>query len=135
MPNSGSPWPAVDALDQLDAGPDAAGILPAAAAAAEPLAENGARGHKAPLVLLERAGKRLDLAGGAHARRDQAGQQIGGDGKARALRNVVDLADDFDAVSGLPVSRASSSESGWVAPSMPGGTMPLAMTAAFSRPR
>ena len=36
---------------------------------------------------------------------------------------------------GLPVSRASRSESGWVAPSMPGGTMPLAITAAFSRPR
>ena len=91
----------LDAVDQLDAGPDAAGILPAAAGAAEPFAEDGARGHQAALVFLERAGERVDLAGGAHAHRDQAGQQVGGDGKARALRNVVHLADDFDAVAGL----------------------------------
>ena len=89
------------AVDQLDAGPDAAGILPAAAAAAEPFAEDGARRHQAAVVFLERAGERVDLVGGAHAHRDQAGQQIGGDGEARALRNVVHLADDFDAVAGL----------------------------------
>ena len=88
------------AVNQLDAGPDAAGILPAAAGAAEPLAENGARGHQAAVVLLEPAGERVDLAGGAHAHGDQAGQQVGGDGQARALGNVVHLADDFDAVAG-----------------------------------
>ena len=101
MPNSGSPSPRLHAVDQLDAGPDAAGILPAAAGAAEPFAEDGARRHQAAVVLLERAGERVDLAGGAHAHRDQAGQQVGGDGEARALRNVVHLADDFDAVAGL----------------------------------
>ena len=54
MPNSGSPSPARHAVDQLDAGPDAAGILPAAARAAQPLAEDGARRDQAALVLLER---------------------------------------------------------------------------------
>ena len=60
------------------------------------------------------AGERVDLAGGAHAHGDQAGQQVGGDGQARAFRNIVHLADDLDAVPGLPVSRASRSASGSV---------------------
>ncbi len=42
MPCSGSPSPATVPCDQLDAGPDAAGVLPAAAGAADPLAEHGA---------------------------------------------------------------------------------------------
>jgi hypothetical protein len=41
--------------DELDAGPDAAGILPAAAAAAEPFAEDGAGGDLAAVVLGEGA--------------------------------------------------------------------------------
>ena len=40
-----------DALDQLDAGPHAAGILPAAAGAAQPFAQDGARRHQAAVVL------------------------------------------------------------------------------------
>ena len=40
----------------------------------------------------------MDLAGGAHARRDQATEQAGGDGQPRSLGNVVDLADNLDAV-------------------------------------
>ena len=40
MPNSGSPSRRRRALDQLDARPDAAGVLPAAAGAAEPFAED-----------------------------------------------------------------------------------------------
>ena len=102
------------AVDELDAGPDAAGILPAAAGAAEPFAEDGARGDEAAVGFFEAAGEGGDLAGGAHADRDQAGQQIGGDGEARAFGNIVDLADDFDAaVRGVPVRRARSSASGW----------------------
>ena len=80
-----------DAVDQLDARPHAAGILPAAAGAAQPFAQNGARGHQAAVGLGQPAGERVDLAGGAHAHRDQAGQQVGGDGQARALGNVVHL--------------------------------------------
>ena len=49
--------------------------------------------------------------------------------------NVVDLADDLDAAPGSRSARASRSLSGWLAPSMPGGTMPEAITAAFSSPR
>ena len=41
-PHSGSPSAAGDALDQLDAGPDAARVLPAAAGAAQPLAQDRA---------------------------------------------------------------------------------------------
>ncbi len=103
-----------DAFDQLDARPDAAGILPAAAGAAEPFAEDRARRHQAALVFLQRAGQRVDLAGGAHADGDQAGQQVGGNRQARAFGNVVDLADDLDAVARAPISRASRSASGCV---------------------
>ena len=44
--------------DQLDPRPDAAGILPAAARAAEPLAEQRPREHDPAFVLLQRAGQR-----------------------------------------------------------------------------
>jgi hypothetical protein len=84
------------AVDQLDARPDAARILPAAARPADPFAQNGARGHQAPVGFLQAAGERVDLPGGAHAGRNQAGQQTGGNGQAAALGNVVDLGDDFD---------------------------------------
>ena len=86
------------AVNQLDARPHAARILPAAARARQPLAQNRARGHQAPVVLFHAAGERVNLAGGAHAHGDQASQQAGGYGQARALGNVVHLADDFDAV-------------------------------------
>ena len=58
---------ATHALDQLDAGPDAAGILPAAAGAAEPLAEDRPRRTSRRSLFLQRAGERCGLAGGAHA--------------------------------------------------------------------
>jgi hypothetical protein len=58
---------ASDALDQFHPRPDAAGILPAAARAAQPFAQNRAPGHQAALVLLERSRERAHLAGGAHA--------------------------------------------------------------------
>ena len=67
MPNSGSPSPAQHAFDQLHSRPNAAGILPAAARSAEPFAEQRARQHEPPLVLLQRPGQRCGLAGGAHA--------------------------------------------------------------------
>ena len=125
----------LDAVDELDAGPDAAGILPAAAGAAEPLAENRARGHEAPLVLRERAGERVDLAGGAHARGDQAGEQIGGDRQARALRDVVHLADDFDAVPG-PAGEPREQVGERLGGAFHAGRHDAgAITAAFSRPR
>ena len=57
MPNSGSPSAGDDAVDQLHAGPDAAGILPAAAGAAEPFAENRARRHQPPVLFLESTGQ------------------------------------------------------------------------------
>ena len=91
-----------DAVDQLDSGPHAAGILPAAARAAQPLAQNGARRHQAAVLFVKAAGERADLVGGAHAHGDEAGQQSGGDRQARALGNIVHLADDFDAVAGPP---------------------------------
>src|SRR5207237_23077 len=44
-------------LDELEAGPDAAGVLPAAAGAAQPLAEDGAGGDQAALGLAQGAGQ------------------------------------------------------------------------------
>ena len=45
----------VNALNELHAGPDAAGVLPAAAAAAEPLAQDGAGGDQPAVGFLEGA--------------------------------------------------------------------------------
>src|SRR5207253_1049805 len=89
-----------DAGDQLHPRPDTARVLPAAARATEPLAENGAGGDQAPLVLLEAAVDRRRLPGGAHTDGDQAGQQVGGNSEAGALGNRVDLADQLDPVAG-----------------------------------
>ena len=66
-----------DTLDQLDAGPHATRILPAAAGPSQPFAENRAGGDQTAILFVERSGERPDLAGGAHADADQAGQQSG----------------------------------------------------------
>ena len=42
----------------------------------------------------------MNLVGGAHARGDEAGQQSGRHGQARALGNIVDLADDLESAAG-----------------------------------
>ena len=55
------------ARDQLDARPDAARILPAAAGAGQPFAQDGPRRHQPPFVLGQLAGERARLPGGAHA--------------------------------------------------------------------
>ena len=88
------------AADQFDAGPDAAGVLPAAARAAEPFAEQGAGEDDAALVFLKPAGERARLAGGAHAHADQGREQVGGNREPRALRDVVHVADDFQPAAG-----------------------------------
>ena len=61
------------AFDELHARPHAAGILPAAAGAAEPLAEQRAGQHNPAFLLFERAGERVRLAGGPHASADERG--------------------------------------------------------------
>ena len=48
--------PGRDPVDELDSGPYAAGILPAAARSPHPLAQNGTRRHQAPLRFFETAG-------------------------------------------------------------------------------
>ena len=89
------------AVDQLDAGPDAARILPAAAASAQPFTQNGTRGNQTPVVLFHASGERTDLPGGAHRNSDDRGQQAGGDGQARAPGDAIHLADEFNAVAGF----------------------------------
>ena len=100
------------AVDQLDAGPHAAGILPAAAGAAQPLAQDGARRHQAPVVLFQAAGERVDLAGGAHASRDQAASRL----VETARREPLGISFTWLTISmpwpGAPVRRASRSASG-----------------------
>ena len=86
-----------NAFDELDAGPNATGVLPATAGATEPLAEDRAGCDEAAFWFRERAGERCGLTGGAHADGDERCEQIGGDSEARALGNVVDVADDFEA--------------------------------------
>ena len=105
MPNSGIAFAATNAVDELDARPHAAGILPAAAASAQPFTQDGARGDQPAVMLFHPSGERMDLARCTHAHGDDAGQKIGGDSQPRAFGNIVDAADDFNAVSG-PSSQA-----------------------------
>src|SRR5207248_791602 len=64
-------WFGANDSDQFHAGPDAAGILPTAARAADPLPQNRARGHEAAFVLQQWTGERFGLASGAHANGNQ----------------------------------------------------------------
>src|SRR5262249_21900470 len=90
-----------DAVDELDAGPEPAGVLPASARAAEPLAEDGARRHQPAIAVLEAARDSADLSGRPHTDGDQTPEQSRGNGQPRAFRNIVHLADDLDAESRL----------------------------------
>lgn len=71
-----------DASDEFDAGPDTAGILPAATGATQPFAEDGAGGDEAPFVFAESAGLLLDLATEAHEAGDNGSKEGSGDGEA-----------------------------------------------------
>jgi len=86
-----------NAGDELDPGPDAAGVLPAAARPAEPFPEECPGEHQAPLRFLQGPGQRHRLAGGPHADADQRAEQVGADGEARALGDVVDAGADLQA--------------------------------------
>ena len=122
-------------LDQLDPRPDAAGVLPAAAGAAEPLAEDRPRRHQPPLGFGQRPGQRLGLPRRPHAHGDQAGEQVGRDGQPRPLRDVVDAADELEPQPRADHAPRAGPAGRCRAPSSPGGTSPDAITAAFSRPR
>src|SRR5579872_3157409 len=94
-----------DALDPLDAGPDAAGVLPAAAGARQPFAQYRARGDQAALRLLQRPFERGGLPGRAHAYGDERGEQVRRDREARALRDSVYAAYQLDPAAGSDESR------------------------------
>ena len=100
MPNSGSPSSGENAVDELDAGPDAAGILPATAASTQPFAQNRARGNQPAVVLFHPACQGIDLARRTHANGDDAGQQVGGNSQPGAFGDVVHPADNLNAVAG-----------------------------------
>ena len=87
------------AFDEFDAGPNAAGVLPAAAGAADPFAEDGAGENEAAFAFGEFTGERLGLAGGAHAGADKGGEEVGGNGEAGAFRDVVDGGNHFQSAS------------------------------------
>src|SRR5436190_23229680 len=86
--------------NQLDSRPHAPGVLPSAARTAEPLAEDRAGRDDTSVILLERPRQRSDLAGGAHARRNETREQVRGNCEARSFRNVVYFADQFDTAPG-----------------------------------
>ncbi len=88
------------AANQFRGGPDAAAVLPAAAGAGEPFAENRTRGNETAFVLRQRTGQGSRLAGGAHHHGNQRRQQVSRDGQTRAFRDAVDVADDFEAEAG-----------------------------------
>ena len=93
------------ALDQFRAGPDAAGILPAAAAATKPFAQNRAGGDEPAFGFGQLAGQRLCLTGCAHAGGNERGEQVGGDSQPGTFGDIVDAADDFKAEAGADGAR------------------------------
>ncbi len=82
-------------FNDLHAGPNAAGILPAAAGAAQPLAEDSPRRDQLALRLAQAARQRFNLPGGPHASGDNGCQEIRRYGQARAFGDVVYFADDL----------------------------------------
>ena len=89
-----------DPLDDLDAGEDPARVLPSASRPAQPFAEDRPGDDDGGFLGVERAGQVPGLAGGPHQDRDQGREQVGGDRQPRPLGDVVDLADDLQAVPG-----------------------------------
>src|SRR5579863_1234658 len=89
------------ALDELDTGPYASGILPSAAGAAQPLSQDGARRDQPAFRFGQLAGQRRSLAGCAHANGDETSQQVGRHGESRTLRNVIHMGDDLNPQPGL----------------------------------
>ena len=82
-------------LDDLDARPDPAGVLPAAARSAEPFAEDRPGRDQPAFRLGEPAGERFRLPGRPHADRDQPGEQVRRHREPGSLGDVVDRADQF----------------------------------------
>ncbi len=121
-------------FDHLDPGPDPAGVLPAAAGTAQPLAEDRAGGDQPPLRFLERPVSDWAWPVARIKHGDQGRQEIGGDGQPRSLGDVVDGADDLQPQP-RPHEPPSRSTRLCPEPSSPGGTIPAAITAALSRPR
>src|SRR5665213_1382757 len=61
-------------VDELDAGPDTTGILPAATASTQPFANDRARGNESAVMFFHPAGQGIDLTGRTHADSNDAGQ-------------------------------------------------------------
>ena len=85
--------------NQFDAWPNATGVLPTTAAAAQPFTQNGSCGDQSTIVFGKWPGQRFDLSGRPHQYRDQRTQQVRRNGKPRAFGNVVDLADQLQSLS------------------------------------
>ena len=124
-----------DAVDQLDAREDPARVLPAAAGAAQPLAEDRPGDDHPRLLRVERPGQVPGLAGRPHQERDQRGQQVRRDRQPRPLGDVVDLADDLQPVAGPDHPGQQVLRAATAVPSSDGGIRPEAITPALTRPR
>ena len=81
--------------DELDAWPDAAGILPTAAGAAEPLAEKRPGEDEPSFRFRQRPGQRSRLSRGTHADADQRPEEVRAHRQSRTLRDVVHAGDDL----------------------------------------
>ena len=133
-PGLGVPLDAGDPSDDLHAREDAARILPAAARAPEPLAEDRPGHDHRRLLGVEHPRQVLGLAGRPHQARDHRGQQVGRDRQPRPLGDVVDLADNLQPMTRPDDRREQLVEPAEV-PSREGGTSPEAITPALMRPR
>ncbi len=126
------------ALNQLDARPDAARVLPSAAGTAQPLAENRARRNQPPLRLPSScAGQRLQPAPSRACKRRSVTPAALVETASREPLGMLFtwLTISMPKPVALHQLRRERCASGWPEPSRPGGTMPDAITAAFSSPR
>ena len=124
MPNSGSPSPARTPWISLMPGqtPPESCQPPPEPPSHSPRMARAATSRRS--CFLERAGERLGLAGRAHADGDQGGEQVGRDGQARALGNVVDLADDLEAAARADRAARAGRRAAAPAPSSPAARGP-----------
>ena len=120
MPNSGSPGRCLHALDQLDARPHAARVLPAAAGAGQPFAQDRAGRHQAPLVLGQRPVSDCACPVARMQTAIRQASRLVETASREPLGMPLTVADQLDARSPGPTSRASRSARLCSEPSMPG---------------
>ena len=98
-------WTGWTTLNEFDAWPHAAGILPSATRSANPFSQNRTSRHDATIGFFKLTAQCRNLARRPHAHRDQTSQQVSGYSQSRTFGDIVDSAGDFQAQAGSDHTR------------------------------